>query len=613
MLADYADYEGAIGLDWYAVDPNLSLICDRLLPDGGDRAFAEEQLGRFGKLVGSTIAARAEVTDKHPPVLERYDRWGRDEPRVVHHPAWLENKADLVQAGFVGLPAHAGRSVPAVVTAAMAYLVCQAETAAYCALGMAGGAADIVERYAPAPVRDDIVGRIMSLDPEQFWNAGMFLTEQQGGSDVGANTTRAVPDGDEWRIFGDKHYCSNIDADVFIVLARPEGARSGSRGLATFIVPSRLPDGSSNGFRIKRLKPKLGTIAVPTGEVALDGALAWLAAPQPTSAADAAGELTGAAVVDPAHDGKGLNRMMEMVNGSRFGVALMGLGIHRRAWLEAAIYAARREQFGHRIDSYPLVRETLVDLLVDLEAGLALTFECAAATRLAPSREEGALLRRIAIPLAKLRTCRVGLESTMHALEVFGGNGYMEDWPLARQLRDAQCHTIWEGTENICAIDVRRAMRSEGAHEAVLRRVDRALEAPQTGRSGVSGVPGSAGGAGVLDRPVAAVRSAREELVEAIAYLQSVPEDLALLQLRRFSYLMADTLEAALLCEEAAWSLERNGDARKAAVAARFTRRRLESQPVRGITSNDRTVLDLFEPLIRYGPLEAGEVLAAAG
>jgi hypothetical protein len=109
------------------------------------------------------------------------------------------------------------------------------------------------------------------------------------------------------------------------------------------------------------------------------------------------------------------------------------------------------------------------------------------------------------------------------------------------------------------------------------------------------------------------VVAARAELVEAIAYLQSAPEDLALLQLRRFSYLMADTLEAALLCEEAAWSLERDGDARKAAVAGRFTRRRLESALVRGITSNDRTVLELFEPIIRYGPLEAKDVLAAAG
>ena len=287
-----------------------------------------------------------------------------------------------------------------------------------------------------------------------------------------------------------------------------------------------------------------------------------------------------------------------MVNGSRFGVALMGLGIHRRSLLEAAIYAGRREQFGHRIDAYPLVRETLVDLLADLEAGLALTFECAAAAEARlqsgggcsappdrhPARQD---------PRVPGRT-RVG----QHALEIFGGNGYMEDWPMARQLRDAQCHTIWEGTENICAIDVRRAMRSEGAHEAVLRRIDRALEAADLAEA-----------EGALDRPAAAVRAARTELVEAIGYLQAAPEDLALLQLRRFSYLMADTLEGALLCEEAAWSLQQNGDARKAAIAAHFTHRRLESPPVRGITSPDRTVLDLFEPLIRYGALEPKEVL----
>jgi acyl-CoA dehydrogenase len=596
MLPDYADYDQAIGLDWYAVDPNLRLLLDRLLPDSDDREFAEGVVARYGNLVGRNVAPRAEITDKHGPVLARYDRWGVDVGAVEHSSSWLENKADLIRAGFAGgLQAHSGRPVPAVVTAAISYLVSQAETAAYCALGMTSGAADIVERYAPATVRDEILERLTSLDPEDSWEGGMFLTERQGGSDVGANTTRAVQDADEWRLFGDKHFCSNVDADVFIVLARPEGAPPGSRGLSTFIVPRRLVDGSQNGFRVKRLKPKLGTVGVPTGEVTLEGALAWLAGPQSGASNGHRGE-------DAARDGKGLNRMMEMVNGSRFGVSLMSLGIHRRAWLEAVIYAAGREQFGKRIDSYPLVRETLVDLLTDLEAGLALTFECAAATRTAPSPEEGAMLRRIAIPLAKLRTCRVSLESTMHALEVFGGNGYMEDWPVARQLRDAQCHTIWEGTENICCIDVRRAMRSDHADEAVLRRIDRALEAGA-----------AAGPLGLLDRALAAVRRAREELAEAVTYLSSAPEDMALLQLRRFSYLMADTLEGALLCEEAAWSLGRDGDARKAVIAGRFARRRLTVEPLRGIASPDRTVIDLFGPIVRYGRIEPAEALAAAG
>jgi hypothetical protein len=168
--------------------------------------------------------------------------------------------------------------------------------------------------------------------------------------------------------------------------------------------------------------------------------------------------------------------MMEMVNSSRFGVALMGLGIHRRSFLEAAIYAARRSQFGHRIDTYPLVRETLVDLLVDLEAGMSVTYECAAAERTATDVTAGRLVRRILVPLAKMRCTRTALQAASTALEVFGGNGYMEDWPMARQLRDAQCHTIWEGTENILCIDVRRAMRGEQAHLALFTRMEQALD-----------------------------------------------------------------------------------------------------------------------------------------
>jgi alkylation response protein AidB-like acyl-CoA dehydrogenase len=575
MLPDYAEYEAAVGLDWYAADPNLRFELDRLLPDPDDRALGERYASSFGELIGTRVAARADVTDKHGPELRRYDHWGMEVDEVVHHPSWTENKADLVRAGFTALDRHAGRPVPAVVTAAVAYLVSQAETAAYCGLGMTSGAADIVERYAPDAVRADLLDRLTQTDPDLAWEGGMFLTERQGGSDVGANTTEAVQDGDEWRLYGDKHFCSNVDAEVFIVLARPEGAPVGSRGLATFIVPRVREDGSPNGFIIKRLKPKLGTVGVPTGEVSLDGARAWLAGSPSTSATK-----------DAARDGRGINRMMEMVNGSRFGVALMGLGIHRRSFLEAAIYAARREQFGHRIDEYPLVRETLVDLLVDLEAGLAITFEAAAAARTANDELEGRLLRRILIPLAKMRATRAAVGASSTALEVLGGNGYMEDWPMARQFRDAQCHTIWEGTENILCIDVRRAMK-EGAHEALLARIERALDA--------------AGPHPALGDPAEAVAVGLKDAREAIGYLESATDDLQLLHARRFAYLLAELTEAALLLDEGAWSLARDGDGRKAVVARRFAKRTLNAPRVRGILDDDRTVIDLFEPLVRYG------------
>jgi acyl-CoA dehydrogenase len=593
MLPDYAEYEQAAGLDWYEMDPNLRFLLDQFLPEPHERAFAEEHVGRFGSLVGKVIAPRAEETDKHGPVLRRYDRWGYEVDEVQHHQTWTDSKDDLVRNGFVSLESYAGRPVPATVTASISYLVSQAETAIYCGLGMTGGAADIVERYAPANVRDELLGRLRSTDPAHAWEGGMFLTERQGGSDVGANTTRAVRDGDEWRIFGEKHFCSNVDAEVFIVLARPDGAPSGSRGLGTYIVPRILADGSPNGFSIKRLKPKLGTVGVPTGEVSLEGAVGWLASGDPTAGAGDPGE---ASASESRADGRGINRMMEMVNGSRFGVALMGLGIHRRSFLEAAIYAARRSQFGNRIDRYPLVRETLVDMLVDLEAGMAVTYECASALRRSPDAESGRLLRRILIPLAKMRCTRVALWAASNGLEIFGGNGYMEDWPMARQLRDAQCHTIWEGTENILCVDVRRAMRSEQAHVALLDRVERALDV--------------ASGRKVLASAVDAVAGALSDARSAVAYLDGAPEDIVLLQSRRFAELLADMAEGALLLEEAVWDLERSGDARKCAVARRFASRRLSASSGRGITDPDRSVIDLFEPLVRYGQVEESDLAA---
>lgn len=587
VLADYAEYDQAIGLDWYQLDPNLSSLLDRHLPDPADRKLAEEHVAQYGELVGKVLAPRAEVTDAHGPILNRYDRWGREIGEILHHPTWTANKADLVRTGFVGLERLTGRPVPAVVTAARAYLVSQCETAAYCALGMTSGAADIVERYAPVEVRDLMVSRLTSLDPVEAWEGGMFLTERQGGSDVGANTTKAVPDGDQWLLFGDKHFCSNVDADVFIVLARPEGAPNGTRGLATFIVPSRQPDGSPNGFTIKRLKPKLGTVGVPTGEVTLTGARSWLAGGDPARTSEQA-----------ARDGRGINRMMEMVNGSRFGVALMGLGIHRRCFLEAAIYAARRTQWGQRIDRYPLVRETLIDLLVDLEAGMGLAFECAGALRGATDPDEARLLRRILVPLAKLRCTRVALWAASSALEIFGGNGYMHDWPIARQLRDAQCHTIWEGTENIVALDVRRAIRAEAAHLALGARIDRALDAAR--------------GHHVLAGAKDVVAGLRHDAWTAIAMLAETDEDLALLKAKTVAELLADIVQAALLLEEAGRCLEAEDDARKAAVARRFIARKLADRPLRGLLDPDpdRTVLDLFEPLVRYGPIDPKRLAA---
>jgi hypothetical protein len=583
MLDDYNVYEKAIGTNFFDLDPNIKFILKRTLTSEDDLAFGITVGKLYGDVVGSKIAPNADITDKHGPVLKSYDEWGYRINEIVHNESWIQNKADLVRIGVCSLETHFKRNIPAAISSMTYYLVSQAETALLCALGMTAGAADIAERYAPVDLKDKIVSKLRSDDPEQSWEAGMFLTERQGGSDVGANTLKAVADGNEFRLYGDKHFCSNVDADLFVVLARPEGAVSGTKGLATFLVPRRLFDGTDNGFTIRRLKPKLGTVGVPTGEVHLEGSVAWLASKLPVSTDEIK---STDANLQAATDGKGLTRMMEMVNGSRFGVALMGLGIHRRCFLEAAIYAARREQFGVRIDHFPLVRQTLVDLVVELEAGSALTFDIVTNKNSKMDSDLIGRLIRIQIPLAKLRCTRYGLIGASKALEIFGGNGYMEDWPMARQFRDAQCHPIWEGTENIICRDVFRAIKSVRAHEAVFKKIELSISEAKRFQ--------------FLKTLAEVTQQGLDELKIAIDHVEHTFEDESQLHSRDVAHFMADMLCLATLIDEAVFSLE-NNDARKALIAIRFAKIHLPQNRLSNFLDPDRSSLDLFEPIIRYG------------
>jgi hypothetical protein len=280
--------------------------------------------------------------------------------------------------------------------------------------------------------------------------------------------------------------------------------------------------------------------------------------------------------------------MMSMVNGSRLGVATMGLGIMRRSFFESAIYAAHRTAFGKRLDELPLMRETLVRMVAAIEGVSAIVFETASLVS-ATGDESGRRLYRILVPLSKLRGARGGLELASQAVEVFGGNGYIENWPTARQLRDAQCHTIWEGTENIICLDVLRSMVKDSAHDALLDRIDAALDA--------------------ATHPVLApirdvIAQARRDAQEVIAFLGRADGDVRQLHARRAGTLLSDLAQAALLLEAAQVELDSTGSARKAAVTRFFVRDRLVSgHPLRGI-DEDRSVLELFEPITRYAPID---------
>ncbi len=570
MIA-YDTYTEAKGLNWYEVDPNLRMLMDRLIAPE-DRAWCEAKLVAMGALCGGPVAESAELSDRCPPRLERYDRWGEEVGEIVHHPAVLASKRALCELGFTGLPwsaeaAARGRPVPRAMMLAFNYLLCQADSGLSCAVGMTAGAADLVERYASAEVRDRFLPRLVSMRFDDAWDGAMFLTEKQGGSDLGAITTVARKVGDGWRLDGAKWFCSNVDAKVIMTLARPEGAAEGVRGIGLFLVPRQRTGGSRNGIRIQRLKDKLGTRTVPTGEVDFVDAEAYL--------------LAGAAA-DAGSDGRGLGRMMEMVTTSRLGVAVMGLGIARRSVLEATIYAWHRQAFGRLLKDLPLVRETLVRLIVELEAAAALVFGAMGTAR----DEQGQGARRLLVPLGKFRATRFGIEAATQAVEMYGGNGYVETFPLPRLLREAQCHTIWEGTENIICLDVLRAMRTTGAHDALFGWAEEIV----------------AGAAHpLLAAPRAAVRRAVADARAATQALAGMERDLIQLEARRLTGALADLAAATLLIEEARWEIETRGTARKAIVADLYAERAL--RPRAPIGTPRREVLDLFEPLVAYGSI----------
>lgn len=505
--------DSVIGLNLYEVDSALEEhLRDRI--DSSQWNWAEGWLSRWGELCGGPIARRAEIVDKNPPQLVRYDRWGREANQVVHHPDAIATKRDLCEAGYTGfawseevISDPGRRQVAPLLSTTFNYMLCQSDTGMACACGMTGGVARILERFAPAQVKDRYLPRMTTTNFDDLWDGAMFMTERTGGSDLSRTDTSAIKDGEQWLLDGEKWFCSNIDAKAILTLARPEGSGPGTKGLALFLVPSLLEDGTPNAIHIRRIKDKLGTRSVPTGEVIFERAVAYR-------------------VAEP---GAGLVRMMGMVNASRLGVAVMGAGIARRTVLEAVIHASQREAFGRLIRDYPMVRETLIDMQVEAEAVLQMCLESAAlGGKLAVgsiSDEEQDFLR-ILTPLTKIRAARVGLENAIQAVEVLGGNGYIEDWPTARQLRDAQCHTIWEGTENINSLDVLRAMAKQNAHQALLGRVDEVIEAASS-------------------EDVDILAATREEAAKAAKIVADAPD----VHAKRFAHLLADLVCAALFVE----------------------------------------------------------------
>ena len=469
------------GVNAYDDDPSLGALLGQYLSPA-DLAVLTPALRRLGGLVGDRLDDLAHAADRNPPVLHHRDRTGDDRQRIEKHPAYVEMErlgfGEFAMAAMSHRPALGlDRPVPHAAKYAVQYLFAQSEFGLLCPISMTDALTRTIRRYGdPALVERYLAGLTAETLDEQIQGA-MFMTERAAGSDVAATVTRAVPDGDGWRLYGDKWFCSNADAGLALVLARPDGAPAGIKGVSLFLLPRDLPDGSRNAYRIVRLKDKLGTRSMASGEITLEGAKAWM---------------VGAA-------GQGFVQMAEMVNQSRLSNAVRAAGMMRRALREALAVARGREAFGRRLIELPLQRRQLMKLTLATEQALSMClFTADALARADAGDDEGKALRRILTPLLKFRVCRDARRVTGDAMEARGGVGYIEEWIEPRLVRDSHLGSIWEGTSNIVALDVLRAARKEHAHAALgsalgLRMAD--AEVPEPLRAQLTGLLGRAAAA----------------------------------------------------------------------------------------------------------------------
>ncbi len=425
--------------DLFTQDAPLREAVER---EGG--AWGMERLGAFGLTIGGEpLTDWGPQADRNPPVLRTHDRYGVRVDDVEFHPAWASLLGLGISEGVASLPWRSPGAGAHVVRAAMLYLLSQAEAGVGCPLSMTFASIPAL-RHEPA-LAAEWEPRLLDTDPSTSALCGMAMTEKQGGSDVRANTTVADPVGSAdgtYELTGHKWFCSHPVSDAFLVLAQAPG------GLTCFLLPRRLPDGSRNaGFRIVRLKDKLGTRSLASGEVEFDAAIARRV----------------------GEEGRGVPTIIEMVNHTRLDCVLGSAANMRRAVAEATHHAAFRWAFGRPLVEQPLMANVLADLCVESEAATLAAMRLARAfDEAAAGDARAAAFQRIATPVFKYWICKRATPVAAEALEVLGGNGYVEDSPMPRLLRDSPLNSIWEGSGSVIALDVLRAMAKEQAGVDVL-------------------------------------------------------------------------------------------------------------------------------------------------
>jgi putative acyl-CoA dehydrogenase len=427
--------------DLYLADPILRQAVRRY-----GASWAEPDLTALGQKVGSgEVMEWGFLANRFPPELRTHDRFGHRLDRVDYHPAyhWLMELS--VSFGVHSRAFEDQKPGRFVARTALMYLDSQVEQGHGCPISMTNSALPVLRRqpelaavWEPPLLSRQYDPRFRPATEKDGVLMGMGMTEKQGGSDVRANTTRAVPVGGggpagEYRLTGHKWFTSAPMCDAFLVLAQAPG------GLSCFLLPRFTPDGEPNHLRLQRLKDKLGNRSNASSEVELEGAGAWLV----------------------GEEGRGVATIIEMVNSTRLDCAIGSAALMRQAVFQAAHHVSHRAAFGKLLVEQPLMRNVVADLEVETEAATLLVMRLAAAFDGAERDENEALLKRVLTPVTKYWVTKRCTAVVHEALECLGGNGYVEESIMPRLFRESPLNAIWEGSGNVIALDVLRAMTKE--------------------------------------------------------------------------------------------------------------------------------------------------------
>ncbi|MDC3423427.1 acyl-CoA dehydrogenase family protein [Aquibacillus sp. 3ASR75-11] len=496
--------------------------------------WANEELHEFGRKCANEIDERAVHTDREgQPKLIRYDKMGNEVSKVWLNEGYKKTVEETYHAGIVG---YVHKDIPKlgnkgnyVYSFAQGYLLSHAEPGFYCPVTLSMATAYLIDHYASETLKEKFLPHVLSTGDVELFEGATFLTERQGGSDVGANEVKAVKENDYYRITGEKYFASNSGAcGVAMVLARLDGAPAGTKGLSLFLVP--WEENRENGaLRIRRLKDKLGVRAVPSAEVEFECAKGYLV----------------------GEENKGFFYMIEALNLSRVANAIASLGIMRRAYLEAKKYAKNRDAFGNKLTNYPMVQVTLAEMVAKQEIETNTVFEVVRIMDSVMGLEEKAskqeqVLFRLYVAIMKKETAEQAIHFAHESIEMHGGNGYIEDFVTPRLLRDAQVLTVWEGTANILGLEVLRLIGKYSADELFFKEMKTKLSAVQSDKNGW----------------VQLVESEISKLKERVKDIRKLPNDLQTYHSKDLAKRMADIFESVIAIESST-----KGDKRKKAIS----------------------------------------------